>query len=300
MQYYAAPTGVDKRKRIASPYPKKSLGQCFLTDEDTARQIVAALEIREGDIVVEIGPGRGILTRRLVTTPARIIAVEIDQRLLPKLRRSLSKFGNLELRHADFLETDLAELIPEGPAKIVGNLPYHLVSEIIFKLFSHAHRAREDEKLPWVERAILMMQSEVAQRVVASEGNKTYGILSIFCQLEAKVASLFKVPAACFSPKPKVDGEVVQLSLHKKPPVYPKNWQVLERIVRWCFHRRRKMLRTTLSSLAGVHPFWQEVELDFRRRPEELSPAEWVTLADGIHERQQQKKHHANGSADSR
>ena len=240
-------------------------------------------------MVIEIGPGRGILTQYLAEMPAEIIAVEIDQRLMPKLQKSFGKSDNIAIRHADFLETDLAQLIPKGPAKIAGNLPYHLVSEILFKLFRHAKQAREDEKIPWVERAVLMMQKEVARRVVASEGNKTYGILSIFCQLEAQVKSLLEVPAECFSPKPKVDGEVVQFSPYKQPPVYPQNWQVLERIVRWCFHQRRKMLRTTLSSLAGVHPFWQDAPLDFSRRPEQLSPAEWVMLADIIWRRQQQK-----------
>ncbi len=145
-----------------------------------------------------------------------------------------------------------------------------------------------------------MMQKEVARRVVASEGNKTYGILSIFCQLEAQVESLFEVPAACFSPKPKVDGNVVKLLPYKKPAIYPQNWQVLERIVRWCFHQRRKMLRSTLSNLAGVHPFWQEAAFDFRRRPEELSPGEWVNLADTIWQCQQRKEQSSHGTPDSR
>ncbi len=267
--------------------PKKSLGQCFLTDENIARRIVEGLEISEGDVVVEIGPGRGILTRYLADSPAQILAVEIDQRLVPRLKESFSKHDNVEVRHADFLEMDLAQLVRKGPAKLVGNLPYHLVSEILFKLFRHARVAREDEKIPWIERAVLMMQHEVAQRVISAEGNKTYGIPSIFCQLEAKPESLLRVPADCFRPKPKVDGEVLRLFPYRQPPVYPKNWQVLERIVRWCFHQRRKMLRTTLASLAGVHPFWQEVPLDFRRRPEDLSPAEWVMLADGIDQRLQ-------------
>jgi 16S rRNA (adenine1518-N6/adenine1519-N6)-dimethyltransferase len=265
--------------------PKKSLGQCFLTDENVARRIVESLEISAGDVVVEIGPGRGILTHYLANSPARILAVEIDQRLVPRLKQSFSRHGNIEIRHADFLDVELAELIPRGPAKLVGNLPYHLVSEILFKLFRHARIARDDKNIPWVERAVLMMQHEVAQRVISAEGNKTYGILSIFCQLEAKVESLFRVPASCFRPKPKVDGEVLKLFPYREPPVYPENWSMLERIVRWCFHRRRKMLRTTLAGLAGVHPFWQEVALDFRRRPEELSPAEWVMLADGIGQR---------------
>ncbi|MFH1011359.1 MAG: rRNA adenine dimethyltransferase family protein, partial [bacterium] len=202
-------------------------------------------------------------------------------------KQSFSKFANVEIQHADFLELELAQFVEKGSAKLVGNLPYHLVSEVLFKLFRHARLAREDEKVPWIERAVLMMQHEVAQRVIAAHGNKTYGILSIFCQLEARVESLFRVPATCFSPKPKVDGEILRFFPYRQPPVYPQNWQVLERIVRWCFHRRRKMLRTTLSSLSGVHPFWQEVPLDFRRRPEDLSPAEWVMLADGIWRRAQ-------------
>ncbi len=247
-----------------------------------ARRIADALEISQGDCVIEIGPGRGILTRHLAASPARILAVEIDQRLLPKLRKLLSNCANVEIRHADILEIELAQLITKGPAKLIGNLPYHLVSEILFKLFRHARLAREDEEMPWIERAVLMMQHEVAQRVIAAEGNKTYGILSIFCQIEARVESLFRVPATCFRPKPKVDGEVLRFFPYRRPPVYPQNWQMLERVVRWCFHRRRKMLRTTLASLAGVHPFWQEAPLDFSRRPEELSPAEWVVLADGI------------------
>jgi 16S rRNA (adenine1518-N6/adenine1519-N6)-dimethyltransferase len=280
-------TDAAKHKRTVSPTPKKSLGQCFLTDENIARRIVEALEISKGDVVVEIGPGRGILTGYLADSPARILAVEIDQRLVPRLKQSFSKHDNVEIRHADFLDIELAQLIPEGPAKLVGNLPYHLVSEVLFKLFRHARIAREDENIPWVERAVLMMQHEVAQRVISAEGNKTFGILSIFCQLEARVESLFRVPASCFRPKPKVDGEVLRFFPYRQPPVYPKNWPMLERIVRWCFHRRRKMLRTTLASLDGVHPFWQEVSLDFRRRPEELSPAEWVMLADGIWQRLQ-------------
>jgi len=282
VQHRSVMIGARKQRPNSLLTPKKSLGQCFLTDDNAARRIVEALEISSGDIIVEIGPGRGVLTRHLAASSACVLAVEIDQRLLPKLQQSLSKCANVEIQHADFLEIDLAQLIPQGPAKLIGNLPYHLVSEILFKLFRHARLAREDEKVSWIERAVLMMQHEVAQRVIASEGNKTYGILSIFCQLEAKVESVLAVPAGCFSPKPKVDGEVLRFFPYRQLPVYPQNWQVLERIVRWCFHRRRKMLRSTLASLAGVHPFWQEVPLDFSRRPEELSPAEWVMLADGI------------------
>jgi 16S rRNA (adenine1518-N6/adenine1519-N6)-dimethyltransferase len=289
MHHGGAMSDTGKRRRLASPAPKKSLGQRFLVEDDVARRIVAALEIRQGDLVVEIGPGRGILTRYLAASPAKVVAVEIDQRLVPKLQKSLSKFDNVEIRHADFLETNLSQLISRGPAKLVGNLPYHLVSEIVFKLFDHARQARSDKEMPWIECAVLMMQREVAERIVADEGSKTYGIVSIFCQLEGQVDSLLVVPASCFSPRPKVDGEVLRLSPYRRPPVYPENWQVLERIVRWCFHRRRKMLRSTLASLAGVHPFWQELPLDFRRRPEELSPAEWVALADGIWQRQQGK-----------
>ena len=264
------------------PPPKKSLGQCFLVERHYAREIVDALGLEAADRVLEIGPGRGILTEELVQTPAQVTAIEIDQRLLEGLQTKLGLRANFSLRHEDFLETDFTQILGSGTAKVVGNLPYHLASEVIYKLLLHARIARENPELPWIECAVLMMQKEVAERIAAKPGVKAWGKLSVFAQLEARTDLMLTVPASAFRPAPKVDGGVVRMQFYRIPAAQPRDYGMLERIVRWTFHQRRKMLKTSLSSLAGVHPFWQQSDLDFTRRPETLTPVEWVTLADVI------------------
>lgn len=268
------------------PPAKKSLGQCFLVERGYAQQIVDALGLATDDTVLEIGPGRGILTAELLARGARVIAVEIDQRLLEPLRAQFGGNERFSLRHEDFLNTDFAELLPPGSSKVAGNLPYHLVSEVLFKLFAHAKRARQDANLPWISAAVLMMQKEVADRVVAKPGRKAWSRISVFTQIEAHAHPMLTVPAGAFRPVPKVDGGVVRLDFMRIPEVYPKDFQVFERIVRYTFHLRRKMLKSSLAGLAGVHPFWQESDLDFTRRPETLTVAEWVALANVISEAQ--------------
>ena len=265
------------------PPAKKSLGQCFLVDTGYARRIVSALGLSAKDAVLEVGPGRGILTAELSQSGARVIAVEIDQRLLDPLARTFGSCSNFSLLHEDFVETDLERILPPGAAKVAGNLPYHLVSEVLYKLFAYARKARNHSELPWVETAVLMMQKEVADRLAGSPGSKVWGKLSVFARLEANVHPMFTVPAGAFRPAPKVDGGVVRLDFLKIPEHVPADYPTLERIVRYTFHQRRKMLKSSLSGLAGVHPFWQEADLDFRRRPETLTPAEWVGLADVVY-----------------
>ncbi|HEY3294665.1 MAG TPA: 16S rRNA (adenine(1518)-N(6)/adenine(1519)-N(6))-dimethyltransferase RsmA [bacterium] len=264
------------------PPAKKSLGQCFLADSSYSRRLVSALGLKADNTVLEIGPGRGILTEELLQSGARVIAVEIDQRLLDPLVQKFGSYPNFTLWHEDFVETDLEHILPQGSVKVAGNLPYHLVSEVLYKLFIHARKARQDSALPWVETAVLMMQKEVADRVTAKPDSKAWGKLSVFAQLEAYCHAMFTVPAGAFRPEPKVDGGVVRLDFQRIPEAYPEDYQTLERIVRYTFHQRRKMLKTSLSGLAGVHPFWQEAEIDFKRRPETLTPAEWVYLADVV------------------
>ncbi len=271
------------------PPAKKSLGQCFLVERWYASEIVHTLNVQSGDTVIEVGPGRGILTEQLVETPARLIAVEIDSRLVDPLQKKFGAHPNFSLRHEDFLETDVAEVIGQGSVKIVGNLPYHLAAEVIYKLLVYARTARDGVDMPWVETAVLMLQKEVAERVTASPGTKAWGKLSVFAQLEAKASYLFSVPADAFRPVPKVDGGVVRLDFYRIPPARPRDYQMLERIVRWTFHQRRKMLKTSLSSLSGVHPQWTRAEIDATRRPETLSPAEWVAMADAVTEAQKPK-----------
>jgi 16S rRNA (adenine1518-N6/adenine1519-N6)-dimethyltransferase len=268
----------------AKPVPpaKKSLGQCFLVERAYAWQIADALGIRKGETVLEVGPGRGMLTEALLERGAHVIAIEIDQRLLEGLRERFGSLPNFELRHEDFLETDIERLLPSGSARVAGNLPYHLVAQITFKLLEHARRARHDAALPWIETAVLMMQKEVADRVTARPGGKAWSRISVFTQLEATARAVATVPAGAFRPVPQVDGGVVRLDFQRLTEHYPRDFQVFERIVRYTFHQRRKMLKSSLAGLTGIHPFWQEAAFDFTRRPETLSPAEWVEIADVI------------------
>jgi 16S rRNA (adenine1518-N6/adenine1519-N6)-dimethyltransferase len=268
------------------PPAKKSLGQCFLVEARYAHEIASALNIGSDDVILEIGPGRGFLTHELLKSNAsRVIAIEIDQRLLETLKDKFASESRFELHHADFVELNLASLLPtEKPVKVVGNLPYHLSASIIYKLLEHARVSRHDTSMPWIELAVLMIQKEVADRIVAAPGSRTYGKLSVFVQLEANAHTVFTVPAGAFRPQPKVDGGVVRFEFLKVPPTYPRDLQVMERMVRYCFHQRRKMLKGTLSSLSGIHPYWQSARLDFTRRPETLSLSEWVLLADTVAE----------------
>jgi 16S rRNA (adenine1518-N6/adenine1519-N6)-dimethyltransferase len=267
---------------VTTPPPKKSLGQCFLVETGYARQIVSALGVRDNETILEIGPGRGILTDALLDTGAQVTAVEIDQRLLDPLTQKFGSRSNFTLRHEDFLNSRFDQILPAGNSKVAGNLPYHLATEVIFKLIAHAREARLDVKKPWIETAVLMMQKEVAERVAASPSSKAWGILSVFAQLEAAAHLMFTVPASAFKPTPQVDGGVVRIDFLQIPESYPVDYGMMERIVRHCFHQRRKMLKSSLSGLAGVHPFWQKADLDFTRRPETLTPGEWVKLSDVV------------------
>ncbi len=264
------------------PLPKKSLGQCFLTERRYAQEIVAALQVRPGDTIIEVGPGRGFLTELLVETPAKIIAIEIDDRLQEYLNAKFARFENFSLVHDDFMEFDLHGLAGTTPLKVVGNLPYHLSSGIIYKLLEHNRAAREDASLPWFSLGVLMMQREVAERMVARSGSRTYGKLSVFVQAEAVVDLHVIVPAEAFRPRPQVDGGVVRMEFVRLPEHYPTDYKLFERVTRFTFSQRRKMLKSTLSQLAGVHPFWQQMEFDFTRRPETLDVAEWCELTNEL------------------
>jgi len=216
--------------------PRKALGQSFLTCEAIADALVAALRVAPADTVLEIGPGKGILTRRLVRQAHRVIAVEIDRRLVQGLRQELAAWSNLELVHGDFLRYELGQ---HRGLKVIGNLPYNLSSQMLLRLLSFA---------PAWERAVLTTQREFAQRVLGVPGTKAYGALTVFCDRLVEKQKLFNIPARQFKPRPAVVSTAFILT-RRSPPLFELSDEGLfRRVVKACFAQRRKMLVNNLSA----------------------------------------------------
>ena len=251
------------------PSPKKSLGQNFLTDPNTARKIVAALQAPAGAAVVEIGPGTGALTGLLLDRFPALTALEIDARAVAYLQ---AEYPDLDVRQADVLAVDWAALAGEkgGRLSVIGNLPYYITSPILFGLLEHG---------PHLHEAVLMMQREVALRLVAAPRTKEYGIPSVLTQLYAHPDLLFTVSRNVFYPKPDVTSAVIRLAFDERAAPAPDIDPVfLRAVVRAAFNQRRKTLHNSLSQWTRAH----EIELPHgwgRMRAEELSPTAFVVLA---------------------
>ena len=249
--------------------PKKSLGQNFLRDPNIARKIVASLRAAPGAPVVEIGPGTGALTALLDERFERVTAIEIDSRAVQLLKPA---FPRVEILQDDILEVDWNRLAKEAGGKlhVIGNLPYSITSQILFGLID----ARES-----VGEAVLMMQYEVAQRLVARPSTKAYGILSVAVQLVSRPQILFPVSRNVFYPKPNVRSAVVRLEFMDESMIPPEmNPAWVRRVVRTAFNQRRKTLRNSLRELALSSEVTLE-EFISRRRAEELTPEDFVHLA---------------------
>ncbi|MCG8605484.1 16S rRNA (adenine(1518)-N(6)/adenine(1519)-N(6))-dimethyltransferase RsmA [bacterium] len=254
--------------------PKKSLGQNFLVDENIARKIIDVVTPKPEDVIVEIGPGFGVLTKYLVPKVGRLIAVEIDRELAKELSETYSHHQNFELIHADFLKTDLSELA-RGSTKlrVVGNIPYHITSPVIFKTF-------EDREI--VHDLTLMIQREVAQRIVALPGKRDYGILSVLSQLYSEPRIAFSVSRHVFRPKPDVDSAIVRWNFGKMGDPLIKDPVMFRKIIHTVFQQRRKMLRSSLRSDPTLAQRVLSLDFDLKRRPEDLDPSEFVTLANQV------------------
>jgi 16S rRNA (adenine1518-N6/adenine1519-N6)-dimethyltransferase len=249
--------------------PKKSLGQHFLRDPNTIRKIAAAVEAPADAPVVEIGPGTGALTEELLRHYADLTAVEVDERAVEHLRDA---FPGLDVRHRDVLDVDWAGLAAEKgvPLWVVGNLPYYITSPILFSLLDARQHLR---------RAVVMMQKEVAERLVAVPRTKAYGILSVQLQLLARPTLLFDVSRHVFHPKPDVTSAVVALDFDAAPLGVPV--EHLRRTVRTAFNQRRKTLRNSLKPITSQTG--RAVPEDLAgRRPEALEPCAFVELARAI------------------
>ena len=249
--------------------PKKSLGQHFLRDPNTIRKIAAAVGAPEGAPVVEIGPGTGALTEELLRLYPDLTAVEVDERAVEHLRDALP---GLDVRHHDVLETDWAALADEKGEKlwVVGNLPYYITSPILFSLL---------DARAYLHRAVVMMQKEVAERLVAVPRTKAYGILSVQTQLLCRPSLLFDVSRNVFHPKPDVTSAVVALDFDAPEPGV--DVERLRRTVRTAFNQRRKTLRNSLKPITSETGRDVPEELA-GRRPEALAPEEFVGLTRAI------------------
>ena len=260
--------------RTPAPRLKKSLGQHFLHDDRIARKIVAAAELRPGDPVLEIGPGGGALTRHLVEAAGHVTVVELDGRVLEGLRAA---FGDrVRIIHGDILKTDLgalADRLGVGRWRVIGNLPYYITTPILFHLLDHRDR---------IQDALIMMQREVAARLVARPGTKDYGILTVECGLHADVEVLFAVQPGAFVPAPGVVSSMTRVRMLTEPR-FPITDEVhFRRLVRGTFGKRRKTLRNTLKIFLDADPPDRPAGIDLSRRPEELSLDEFTRLSNAL------------------
>lgn len=246
--------------------PKQSLGQNFLIDQNIAQNIVECFAPNLDDHVLEIGPGYGILTRLFKV--GTLTAVEIDKRLAQIVRIEFKNKANFELIQNDFLKIDLSKF---NSVRIIGNIPYNITSPILFKVI---------EEREFVKDLTLLIQKEVADRIVAKPNNKDYGILSVVSQTYADVKKLLTVPPTVFRPKPKIESALVQWTFTNKRAERIQDHDFFRKIVRQAFGQRRKMLRKSLSDIFEI----KSTSIDKTRRPEDLSIDEWVQLTNELNQ----------------
>lgn len=267
---------------------KKSLGQNFLIDPNILRNIVSHANLTKDSAAIEIGPGIGALTEHLARAAGKVVAFEIDQRLLPVLSDTLSPYDNIEVIHADILEANVQQLF-ENQLKdykdimVVANLPYYVTTPILLKLLM--------DRLP-IRGMVVMMQKEVADRITASPGTKAYGSLSIAIQYYMKAEIAMMVPKAVFMPQPNVDSAVITLTRRETPPVQVKDEEFLFKVSRGSFVQRRKTIINNLqSSLTDgkakkelIIQALEKVGVDPTRRGETLSIEEFGNLSNELYE----------------
>jgi 16S rRNA (adenine1518-N6/adenine1519-N6)-dimethyltransferase len=243
-------------KRAASPPKKPKLGQNFLVDANASRQIVAALGKISDQLVIEIGPGRGAITKSLSAAARKLIAIEFDRRLAAELRMGHARNPNVEIIEADVLKVDFATLVqgdvrgivdraPDTKprtAKIVGNLPYYITSDILLHLFAYH---------PNFSTIVIMVQSEVAERIAASPGSRDYGLLTVTAQLFCDIDLLFTLPPSAFSPPPKVHSSVLRMTVAPKATQLGVDSSRFIPFLRLIFGQKRK---TLLNNLRTTYP----------------------------------------------
>ncbi len=252
--------------------PNKNLGQNFLINEPVVKSIIDAANLGEDDTVLEIGSGTGIVTRKLAARVRNVIACEFDRGLMIALQDELKEFSNIRYLQADILTVDLKNLIDTGKLKVVANLPYCITTPVITMLL---------ETKGLISLIILMIQHEVAERILSDAGTKAYGSFSIFVNYHSRVEKIRHVSRGCFFPQPQVDSDVLRLYPLDVPPVMVRDESLFFQLSRAAFGQRRKTLRNALFPVLGEESgiILQRAGINPSRRGETLSIEEFAVLA---------------------
>lgn len=256
----------------------KSLGQNFLVDDSVPRDIVSGAEVDENDLVIEIGPGVGTLTAQLLNKAKKVVAIELDNDLIPILTQEIGDNPKFTLIHKDALKVDFNEIIGEEKSvKLVANLPYYVTTPIIVKLLKENYNFKS---------LTIMIQKEVAERMNAEPGNKDYGSLSLLVQYYCNTRIVRKVPPQCFMPRPKVDSIVIRLDRLEEPKVKVENEKLFFEIIRSSFNMRRKTLWNGVKNVGlskeNLEVAFKEADINPKRRGETLTIDEFAILSDKI------------------
>ncbi len=254
--------------------PKKSLGQNFLKNKRTARRIVDSISPSSDDIILEIGPGTGILTQFLVETRAQVYAIDIDKRMTTFLSEKFHKWPNLHVINRDILELEIPTAELEQKLKVIGNLPYHLTSPILGWLCLNSHK---------ISTAVITMQKEVAERVVAEPGSSNYSALTVFINNFCDSRILFDLGKKQFHPPPNVVSSVIKLDFYDQPLIAPAEFEQVQEMVRKMFTQRRKMVINSLAHAADIDKdraryYLSEAEIDSDARPQNVTLAQYHRL----------------------
>ena len=260
---------------------RRRWGQNFLVNAGACDAMVEAFRPSAEDRVIEIGPGDGVLTRRLIGRVGRLRAVEVDPALAGRLERDLDLAGGgaAAIVRGDILDLDLSVLLdevgstPGSPARVIGNLPYNIATAVVLRLLLESHRLRD---------LLVMVQKEVAERIVAAPRSRAYGSLSVLCQTAAHIDSVLRLGPGSFRPRPRVDSEVIHLRLKRPPPIDGPGRRALASLLRIAFAHRRKTIQNNLAaSLGHLHAgrLLREAGLSPGMRPEEITVQQFVTLS---------------------
>lgn len=279
-----------KTKQILQAYQfsfKKSLGQNFIVDVNILENMIKKSGITDQSGVIEIGPGIGALTEQLAIHARKVVAYEIDQRLLPILTETLSDYRNIKIIHEDILEANVHETVAThlkdiNDIHIIANLPYYITTPILLKLLS--------DRLP-VSNVTIMIQKEVAERMAASPSSKSYGSLSLAVQYYTTTSIVMDVPKSVFMPQPNVVSSVLKLTIREKPPVFVHDESYFFSVVRACFAHRRKTIRNNLITYfknkfdqIKISEILTDIGIDGIRRGESLHMSEFAKLANAFYE----------------